>query len=136
MAAVLIAEDDQDIASVLVRLLARAGHTVTHAPDGLTAFEHAVADRPDLILTDLGMPKMDGLDLTRSIRQHPDLAETPIVMLSGHLHPGDNGPYQAGVCAILLKPCPNDKLRTVIQEWLERGPHAHSDAGVHDPVSV
>jgi CheY-like chemotaxis protein len=136
MAVVLIAEDDQDIAAVLVRLLARSGHTVTHAPDGLVAFEQAVAGRPDVVLTDLGMPRMDGLELTRALRRHPELAETPIVMLSGHLRPGDTGPYEAGVCAVLLKPCPNDKLRDVVREAAERGPHAHNGAGAHHPVSV
>ncbi len=140
MAVVLIAEDDQDIAVILTRLLKRAGHTVLHAPDGVAAFEQAVADRPDVVLTDLGMPRMDGLELTRAIRQHPDLADTPIAMLSGHLHPGDGGPVAAGVCAVLLKPCPNDRLREVVQDLIDRGPHAHSgaDAGcpAHWPVTA
>lgn len=139
MAVVLVAEDDHDIAAILSRLLARAGHTVLHEPDGLAAFEQAVAVRPDVILTDLGMPRMDGLELTRAIRQHPDLADVPIVMLSGHLHPGDQEPVEAGCCAVLLKPCPNDKLREVVQELAARGPHTHSGAEAcpaHHPVSA
>ena len=140
MAVVLVAEDDQDIAAILTRLLTRAGHTVLHTPDGMAAFERAVADRPDVVLTDLGMPRMDGLELTRAIRGHPDVADTPIVMLSGHLHPGDHEPITAGVCAVLLKPCPNDKLRSVVQDLVDRGPHAHSDNGAacpaHRPVSA
>jgi CheY-like chemotaxis protein len=140
MAVVLVAEDDQDIAAILTRLLSRAGHTVLHAPDGISAFERAVADRPDVLLTDLGMPRMDGLELTRAIRRHPDLADTPVVMLSGHLHPGDTQPVSAGVCAVLLKPCPNDKLRAVVQDLADRGPHAHTGVGeacpVHQPVSA
>lgn len=129
MAVVLIAEDDQDIAAILTRLLKRAGHTVLHEPDGLAALERAVADRPGLILTDLGMPRMDGLELTRAVRRHPDLARTPIIMLSGHLNPGDNEPIAAGCCAILLKPCPNDLLRATVQDMVDRGPHAHDNAG-------
>jgi CheY-like chemotaxis protein len=138
MAVVLVAEDDQDIAAILTRLLTRAGHTVRHEPDGTAAFERAVADHPDVVLTDLGMPRMDGLELTRAIRRHPGVADTPIVMLSGHLHPGDHEPISAGVCAVLLKPCPNDKLRAVVLELADRGPHAHhgDSCPVHQPVSV
>ena len=128
MAVVLIAEDDQDIAVILTRLLTRAGHTVRHAPDGVAALERGVADPPDVVLTDLGMPRMDGLELTRAIRADPRLADTPIVMLSGHLHPGDTGPAAAGVCAVLLKPCPNDKLRAVVQDLADRGRHGHHGA--------
>jgi CheY-like chemotaxis protein len=140
MALVLIAEDDEDIALILNRLLKRAGHTVLHAPDGVAALELAVANRPDLLLTDLGMPRMDGLELTRTIRTDGDLADTPIVMLSGHLHPGDGGPIAAGVCAVLLKPCPNDRLIAVVGDLIGRGPHGHDSESTgcpaHWPVSA
>ncbi|GID29598.1 response regulator [Paractinoplanes brasiliensis] len=128
MPVVLIAEDDEDIALILTRLLKRAGYTVLHAPDGQRAFELAVANRPDVLLTDLGMPRMDGLELTRAIREHAELGDMPIVMLSGHLHPGDGEPTSAGVCVVLLKPCPNDKLREVVNELTELGPHGHQGA--------
>lgn len=138
MALVLIAEDDQDIAMILARLLKRAGHTAVHAPDGRSALDEAVTIRPDLLLTDLGMPRMDGFELTRAIRADPVLADIPIVMLSGHLHPGDTGPVEAGVCAVLLKPCPNDRVRAVVQDLLDRGPHPHlgAECPVHSPVSA
>jgi len=125
MAVVLIAEDDDDIAVILVRLLKRAGHTVLQEPDGQAAFETAVATRPDVVLTDLGMPRMDGLELTRAVRDHRDLADTPVVMLSGQLHPGDTQPAQAGVCAVLLKPCPNGRVVTMVEELAQRGTHGH-----------
>jgi CheY-like chemotaxis protein len=125
MAVVLIAEDDEDIAVILTRLLKRAGHTVWQEPDGQAAFETAVAKRPDVVLTDLGMPRMDGLALARSVRRHPELADTPIIMLSGQLHPGDTQPAQAGVCAVLLKPCPNDRVVTLVGELAQRGTHGH-----------
>lgn len=139
MAVVLIAEDDEDIALILTRLLKRAGNTVLRAPDGVGALDLAVRHRPDVLLTDLGMPRMDGLDLTRTIRAHPDLAGMPIAMLSGHLRPGDTAPVTAGVCAVLLKPCPNDTLRSVIQDLAGRGAHDHDGAAacpVHHPVSA
>ncbi|GAA0579429.1 hypothetical protein GCM10010172_75440 [Paractinoplanes ferrugineus] len=125
MAVVLVAEDDQDIAVILARLLTRAGHTVRHQPDGLAAFEQALADPTDVLLTDLGMPRMDGLELTRAVRRHPDLRDLPIVMLSGHLNPGDRQPIEAGCCAVLLKPCPNDRLRDTVRMLADLGPHSH-----------
>lgn len=128
MAVVLIAEDDEDIALIQVRLLSRAGFTVLHAPDGEAAYGMAVVHRPDVLLTDLGMPRMDGLELTRTIRANPELAAMPIAMLSGHLHIGDVRPIEAGVCAVLLKPCPNDQLRAVLRELADRGPHRHDAA--------
>ena len=128
MPVVLIAEDDEDIARILTRLLTRSGCTVMRAPDGARALELAVADRPDVVLTDLGMPRMDGLALTRAIRADAGLRDTPVVMLSGHLHPGDNAPIAAGVCVVLLKPCPNDKLREVVNDLSELGAHSHSGA--------
>jgi len=125
MAVVLIAEDDDDIAVILARLLKRAGHTVLKEPDGRAAFETAVAKRPDVVLTDLGMPLMDGLELTRAVRAHRDLADTPVVMLSGQLHPGDTQPAEAGVCAVLLKPCPNDRVVATVEGLAQRGTHGH-----------
>ena len=125
MAVVLIAEDDEDIAIILTRLLKRAGHTVLHEADGQSAFAAAVAHRPEVILTDLGMPRMDGLELTRAIRGHTDLAATPVAMLSGQLHPGDARPIAAGVCAVLLKPCPNDRVVALVGELADYGAHEH-----------
>lgn len=133
MAVVLIAEDDEDIAAILTRLLKRAGHTVLHEPDGLAAFESAVANRPDVVLTDLGMPRMDGLELSRALRSHPDLAGVPIVMLSGQLHPGDSQPAEAGVCAVLLKPCPNDRVVATVGELAQHGSHEHGDGATECP---
>jgi CheY-like chemotaxis protein len=125
MAVVLIAEDDEDIAVILCRLMKRAGHMVLHEPDGRAAFESAVAHRPEVVLTDLGMPRMDGLELSRALRSHPDLADVPIVMLSGQLHPGDRAPGEAEVCAVLLKPCPNDRVVATVDDLAQRGPHQH-----------
>lgn len=138
MAVVLIAEDDEDIALILTRLLKRGGNTVLRAPDGESALELAVKHRPDVVVTDLGMPRMDGIELTRAIREDPHLGDTPIAMLSGHLHPGDTTPFAAGVCAVLLKPCPNDKLRAVVQELVDRGGHGHTgvDCPANSPVTA
>ncbi|GIF14754.1 response regulator [Actinoplanes teichomyceticus] len=122
----LIAEDDEDIAAVLARVCKRAGLTVLRAPDGRAALEMVVAERPDVLLTDLGMPRMDGWELIRAVRAHPEVGRTPVAILTGQLAPGDPRVAEAEVCAVLLKPCPNDQLLAVIQELIERGPHEHA----------
>lgn len=125
MATLLIAEDDEDIAIVLARVCKRAGLDVLRAPDGQTAFEMIVERHPDALLTDLGMPRMDGWELIRKVREHPEVSDIPVAILTGQLAPGDPRAAAAEVCAVLLKPCPNDQLLATIQELLENGPHEH-----------
>ncbi|MBG0561071.1 response regulator [Actinoplanes aureus] len=136
MAVLVIAEDDEDIALVLVRVFKRAGMTVFRAPDGQAALELILQERPDIVLTDLGMPRMDGWGLIAAVREHPDVRDTPIAILSGHLRPGDPDATSAQVCAILLKPCPNDRLLATMTELLEVGPHQHDGTGSRCPAAL
>ncbi|GLY04274.1 MULTISPECIES: response regulator [Actinoplanes] len=136
MARLLIAEDDEDIALVLTRVFKRAGMTVTRAPDGQAAYEQILELRPDVILTDLGMPRMDGWDLIEAVRSHADVRLTPIAILSGHLHPGDPRAGSAQVCAIMLKPCPNDQLLATMEELVAIGPHEHDVSDSRCPADM
>jgi two-component system KDP operon response regulator KdpE len=79
-ATVLIVEDDAEARGVLVRELGSRGYRIQEAPDGRTALARWEASRPDVVLLDLGLPDMDGLDVIRRIRRD---ATTPIVILSG-----------------------------------------------------
>ena len=81
MARILIIEDDADIAlSLKYNLEQEAGHTVEVAADGEAGVQRAIAQRPDLVLLDLSLPRMDGLDVCRQLRQK-DL-KTPVIMLT------------------------------------------------------
>jgi len=66
---VLVVEDEADIASPLVRTLEREGYAVTQAKTGRAAITTAVRDRPDVVILDLGLPDMDGLDVCRALRE-------------------------------------------------------------------
>ncbi len=79
-ATVLVVEDDAETRAALVRELGSRGYRIQEAPDGRTALERWEAQRPDVILLDLGLPDLDGLDVIRRIRRD---AMTPIVILSG-----------------------------------------------------
>jgi len=76
---ILIVDDERQITRVLRTSLQSSGYEVTVANNGLEAFDLFAAVKPDLIITDLAMPEMNGLELTRAIRR---LAETPIIVLS------------------------------------------------------
>jgi two-component system KDP operon response regulator KdpE len=77
---ILVVEDDDEARAVLVRELESRGYRTDEAPDGATALARWEAIRPDVVLLDLGLPDIDGLDVIRRIRRD---AMTPIVILSG-----------------------------------------------------
>jgi two-component system KDP operon response regulator KdpE len=79
-ATVLVVEDDEEARAVLVRELGSRGYRTQEAADGRTALARWEAARPDVILLDLGLPDMDGLEVIRRVRRD---ATTPIVILSG-----------------------------------------------------
>jgi CheY-like chemotaxis protein len=111
---IVVAEDHEDIRYVLQRALERAGHTVVAAVDGVEALEAVQQHRPDVVVSDVDMPRMTGLDLCRAIRADPELRDTPVVLISGALLPGDPRAIEAGASATLLKPfLPQDLLACV-----------------------
>jgi DNA-binding response OmpR family regulator len=79
VATILLVEDAIDLATVIARELRNEGYTVEHVVDGLSAIEVHARLSPDLLILDWMLPKVDGLDVLRHIRQH---ASTPILMLS------------------------------------------------------
>lgn len=81
MAHILLAEDDEALASFLTKSLKRAGHRVTFARDGLEAYEKLIKDKFDLLLTDLAMPGMDGIDLVKKAREN--LSNLPVMFITG-----------------------------------------------------
>src|ERR687891_514187 len=77
---VLVVEDDQEIAQVLQRQLRLEGYEVKLAGDGVAALDEVHAFLPDIIVLDLGLPRMDGIDVARRLRKDED--DTPILMLT------------------------------------------------------
>jgi len=76
----LVVEDDENISTALAEYFSRAGYSVTTSPDGLAGVEAAVNSRPDVVVLDLMLPKMDGLSVCKEIRQKNPLM--PIIMLT------------------------------------------------------
>lgn len=80
---ILIVEDDEDIRKDLAEILQEEGYEVATATNGREALDQLQADRPGLILLDLMMPGMNGWDFRARQLQDPDIAEIPVVILSG-----------------------------------------------------
>lgn len=81
-ATILLADDEAHITCVVGAKLRSAGYTVVTARDGEEAFELARSSAPDLVITDLQMPRMSGLELARALKNNPATSKTPVIMLT------------------------------------------------------
>jgi len=112
---ILVAEDSADGREMMQMLLGLKGYQVLGAANGLEAVEVAIARRPDLILIDLQLPKLDGLGVTRNLRRHPKFRKTPIIIVSGHDPAKHRQPaIEAGCTDYLLKPIDFDRLDAIL----------------------
>ena len=82
MARILVVDDQAENRDLLAYLLRSHGHTVCLAPDGAAGVRAALANPPDLVLMDIAMPVIDGLEAARQMRSHPELANTPLIAIS------------------------------------------------------
>lgn len=82
MALVLVVDDEFGILRLLEDVLTDEGHTVVLAVNGGQALEHAIAQRPDLVLTDFMMPVMDGAGLIDALKKEVSLADVPVIVMS------------------------------------------------------
>jgi DNA-binding response OmpR family regulator len=105
MSHILVVEDDADIRDYLSFRLELDGHRVTTAVDGLEGLTTAQAEPPDLILVDWMMPRMTGLELCLQVTDDPDLAGTPVIMLTARSQEVDvERGFAAGATDYLVKP--------------------------------
>jgi CheY-like chemotaxis protein len=112
---ILIVDDDVDQASRLSRRLSDQGFVTVTAHRGLLALGIAQADPPDLILLDLRLPDMDGLELCRSLADSPVTCHIPIILLAGSDRPGLVRQARSAGCAYFLsKPYDPNVLLTLI----------------------
>src|SRR5262245_2940454 len=108
--------EDNDLNREIVRdLLRRTSYRLLEAPDGEVGITMAVGERPDLILMDIQLPKVSGVDVMRTLRQTPATAHTPIIAITSFALSGDEQRAKdAGATAYLAKPySPFDLLKMI-----------------------
>jgi DNA-binding response OmpR family regulator len=118
---VLVADDDEDILELIVFRLERSGYTVLQARDGAEALELARRSRPDLAVLDVMMPKLDGFELTRRLREDESTSKMPIILLTARTQEADvERGFDAGADDYLRKPFSPQELRSRVQAILGR----------------
>src|SRR2546421_12411344 len=121
MPSVLIIEDDKDGREAIAKLFARADWKVLEAADGDAGVELAIRNRPEVILCDLLMPKSNGFQVCRTIREQ--LQPTKIIVVSGRDYRVDRtSALQAGADEYLLKPITWELLSSAIERLLPEIP--------------
>jgi CheY-like chemotaxis protein len=123
---VLLVDDNEDCRIIYGSTLRHAGYEVRMANDGLQCLEHAAREVPDLILLDIGMPRMDGMEALERLKQDPRTTNVPVVAVSARVNKDQHaGVLNAGFTEVLLKPItPADILATVKRHVpLERDTH-------------
>lgn len=122
---VLVAEDEEHIASVITFLLKDEGYRVSCARDGWEALRIAERDRPDLIVTDLMMPVMDGAALIAAVRADTALRDVPILVASCIEQPR----LRPRIQGYLTKPFELDEIVTAVRRLCPNGPQAERATG-------
>ena len=117
---ILLAEDNEANISTFTSYLSVKGHRIIIAKNGYEAIDLAQSQKPDLILMDIQMPEMDGLEAMQHIRQDPELADVPIIALTALVMKGDQERcLAAGANDYLSKPIKLKVLLGTIQQWLK-----------------
>jgi CheY-like chemotaxis protein len=98
MPKILIVEDNTDVREMLSERLKRKTYHTRQAGNGREALEQAARDRPDLILMDVSMPDMDGLEATRRLKADPALCAIPVIILTAHAYAEDQAKARAAGC--------------------------------------
>jgi PAS domain S-box-containing protein len=112
---VLVVDDNLDTATGMTKLLGASGYRVTTAHDGPTALDVARAERPDVILIDIGLPGMDGYRVTQELRKDECCKEAVIIAISGYGQEQDRRrSRQAGIDHHLVKPVDYDDLLALL----------------------
>lgn len=115
---VMVVEDHADIRMMMKILLETYGFEVVEASDGYEAVEKALETTPDVILMDLAMPVLDGINSTRAMRQHQELANVPILAVTAYGDFYRERAIEAGCTDVLQKPLDFESLRPLVSGYV------------------
>lgn len=135
----LVIEDDADIALSLGHNLEREGFLVRSAPDGVSGLQTALSDPPDLVVLDLNLPGLDGLEVCRRLRKDPATAGVPVVMLTARVTESDKiAGLDLGADDYISKPFSVREFLARVRAVMRRyeKPEGDSESLVDGPVTV
>lgn len=116
---ILIVEDNQDSRELVVKILKNKGYQIIEAIDGVEALEKARVEKPDLILMDISIPKIDGYEVTKRLKSEEDFKDIPIVALTAHAMKGDREKFiTAGFEGYISKPINVRELPGQVRDYL------------------
>lgn len=118
---ILVAEDDSDVALLITRILKNEGYSFRWAKNGKDALEIIAKEQPQMVITDIMMPRMDGLQLIKAIRNDENTSHIPIIVVSARTDSADRiAGIDIGAEAYLGKPFIPDELLMIIHRLLEQ----------------
>ena len=118
---VMVVDDHEDARELFAQYLEARGYAVSTAADGDEALRDIPLLRPDVIVMDLDLPRLDGWEAIRRLKRDPLTRAIPVVAVSGHVYDADRDQaWEAGCSAFLSKPCPPDRLHTEVERMLRR----------------
>jgi len=118
-AKILVVEDEPDIMRIITHALTAAGYQVVLAYGGEDAIKKVKAQRPDLVLTDLAMPKVSGVEVIAAIKKDPETQHIPILAVTAHVWDGiAQSAGQVGVNGFISKPFNMKQLIAEVQKHL------------------
>lgn len=114
---IFIVDDELHVAQILGRRLEREGYSVETARDGIEAFERLVIKQPDLIISDLQMPRLDGLGLAERLKAEPVTDAIPILMLTSRGHRADQATIErTNIVRLVAKPFSSHEMVKIVGE--------------------
>ena len=117
----LIADDEPDVRDAIAEIVAEDFAEVLQAEDGRRAVEVAIAERPQVVLLDLLMPGISGIDACRQLRALPEFDSVPIVVLTGYRSSAEaEAAFAAGATDYMVKPFAIGELRARLRTWALR----------------
>ena len=115
---ILVIEDEQDSRFVLICQLRFIGYEPVEATTGEQGLERATTEQPDLVLMDLAMPNLTGIEIAKILKQNPATAHIPIVAYTAWEHSSWKEPaLQAGMVEYLVKPATPEELKSTIEKY-------------------
>jgi DNA-binding response OmpR family regulator len=131
MSRILVVEDDRDIADLIRHYLTRAGHSVEVLASGSTALARVKEETPDLLILDLMLPGMSGIEVCRAIREDVTIARLPIIMVTARAQESDRvGGLESGADDYVTKPFSPRELVARVAALLRRVAPASDSGGL------